>query len=206
MKPILRLHNLKIFIIILMVFVAGCSRQPTDTKLYFEYIEDNTLDENRFQIDKNFDYSQIIFRLYFIDESFSNWKIVETYQYNNYEIYDFTTGFNHWYDDIAKPVNDSQLYLVFGDNMEKHTLLELNDYGGNDAYNGGGGFYLEKKELSYDEIPFHLKKFTKAGIDLDDRYSIPFNWVDYKFENMKMTDEFNCKGYSCYVYTLQLIP
>jgi hypothetical protein len=143
--------------------------------------------------------------LYFTEDS-NEWELVETYKFDKDNSNIFTTGYNPWAIDDSL-FSDNQLYLVYGDKEYKHKAIELKNYEEKDGYCGCGGNFLLKKELSYNnEIPFHIKEFTKSSYQNKETYSITHNWEDYKIENMKMTDNFNCEGYSCYVYTVQLIP
>jgi hypothetical protein len=143
--------------------------------------------------------------MYFTEDS-NEWELVETYKVDKDDTNTFIIG----YDDQKTedtPYSDNQYYLIYGnDKKYDHQTIEMKNYEEKDGYNGGVTYFLEKKELSYNnEIPFYLSSFTKHSYENKETYSIPFNWEDYKIENMKMTDNFNCEGYSCYVYTVQLI-
>jgi lipopolysaccharide export LptBFGC system permease protein LptF len=188
-----------------LLFVAGCTQQTTDDKLYLQKIEDPESGQKAFQIDEGFNYSQIVFKMYFTEDS-NEWELVETYKVDKDDTNTFIIG----YDDQKTedtPYSDNQYYLIYGnDKKYDHQTIEMKNYEEKDGYNGGVTYFLEKKELSYNnEIPFYLSSFTKHSYENKETYSIPFNWEDYKIENMKMTDNFNCEGYSCYVYTVQLI-
>lgn len=200
--------NLVVLCIFLVVCnLVGCSTKTVDDKLYLEKMEHDNSDERVYQINEDFDYSQIVFRLYFTEDS-NMWELVETYELNKSEINTFTVGYNYW-NSNSRRFSDSQFYLIYGDTEYQRTAIELkNDeiIDGYEKYYGCGGYHLIKKELSYDESPFYMKRFEKKSYMNKEKYSIPHNWEDYKIENMKMTDDFNCEGYSCYVYTIQLIP
>lgn len=203
MRLIVKQLSFKLFALC-MLFVVGCNQQPIDDKLYLKNIENPNSDERTFQIDEDFNYSRIVFKLYFTEDS-DRWELVETYKFDKHNSNIFTTGYNHWDSDNLL-FSDSQLYLIYGDKEYKRTAVELKDYEKRDGYYNCGGYRLIIKELSYNEIPFYMKRFTKTSYMDKSTYSIPHNWEDYKLENMKMTDYFNCEGYSCYVYTIQLIP
>lgn len=206
MLSIVKQLSFKLFTVCLcLLFIIGCTHQSIDDKLYLQNIENPNSDEKSFQIDEDFDYSQIVFKLYFTENS-NEWQLVETYKFDKDNSNVFTTGYNPWALDYIL-FSDNQLCLIYGNKEYKHKAIELKNYEKEDGYNGCGGYFLEKKELSYNnEIPFHMKIFSKSSYENKEVYSIPHNWEDYKIENMKITNSFNCEGYSCYVYTVQLIP
>lgn len=203
MRLIAKHMNFKLFIICVL-FVAGCHQKTSNHKLYLRNIENPDSDERTFQVDEDFDYDQILFKLYFIEDS-GYWELVETYKFDKNNSNTFTTGYNHWTSNNILYC-DSQLYLIYEDKKFEHTAVELENYEKQEGYDSCGGYRLVKNELSYNETPFYMKSIGKTSyINSKNKYSISHNWKDYKIENMNMSDYFNCEGYSCYVYTVQLI-
>ena len=106
--------NLVVLCIFLVVCnLVGCSTKTVDDKLYLEKMEHDNSDERVYQINEDFDYSQIVFRLYFTEDS-NMWELVETYELNKSEINTFTVGYNYW-NSNSRRFSDSQFYLIYGD-------------------------------------------------------------------------------------------
>ena len=194
------------FIIVCMLFVTGCSSAGIENyKLYLRNVINENDEERTFEIDEEFEYSEIVFKLYFTEDS-NEWQLVEEYMFDRSNINSFTTGYNYWSSNNILH-SDSQLYLLYDNQKFEHTAIELKNYEKIDGYSSVGGYSIQLKELSYDEIPIHMKKLKKTSYMYGDKqtYSIPHNWEKYKLENMKMDNEFYCEGFSCYVYTVQFI-
>lgn len=157
MHSIVKHLNIKLISVLCALIMVGCTPTLIDSKLYLENIEIEILEERTFQIDNAFKYNQIIFRLYYTDDSMDEWQLVESYKFINNGFNTFTTGYNHW-NSNNDLFCDSQLYLIYEDNEYKHTAKELENYEKTEGYFSCGGYFLTKKELSYDEVPFYIKK------------------------------------------------